>query len=231
MGTKMALKKAEMEAHRREYQSRMAEAFSAERKGLYRAAVAAALSAWDFIDGMMQYERKYEERQFASVSAIDMILKYAPLLLDFRCLDRLEGLLEDFKRIERDTSDDLGERLKTARAQMWDNRRLWEHLELHPGARQDELRQVLGNDQEYWRSVCHAWDRMGLLQRIAAAGSYTLTLSTRLGQVISAKCPSCGNRAQAPKAMFLEQLECQKCGTAVLFVILSDESNDDQARE
>ena len=35
-----------------------------------------ALSSWDYIDGMMQYERRYNGEEFASIQGIDVILKY-----------------------------------------------------------------------------------------------------------------------------------------------------------
>src|SRR5438445_210985 len=112
----MGMKKSEMEAHRDEYQARMAAARAAERDGLYREAMAEALSAWDFIDGMMQYEKRYEERSFDSVAAIDLVLRYAPLLLDRKSLDTLERLLKEYRRIERDTDADMGAKLASARA-------------------------------------------------------------------------------------------------------------------
>jgi hypothetical protein len=179
------------------------------------------LGAWEHIDGMMQYDRKYLNREFTTIPAIEMILKYAPLLLAFLTLDILEDLLKTYKRIERDTSDDMGDKLAKSRARMWDNHRLWGHLENHPDVMQDDLREALGGDQGYWRSVAEGWEKMGLLRRIPEGASYRLALLTRMGQVVSGKCSSCGDIAQAPKAMFLEEMTCPKCRTAVQFVILS----------
>jgi hypothetical protein len=221
------MKKSEMETHHAEYYALMAEAESAERTGMFRVGVEKALSAFQHIDGMMQYERKYEEREFGSVGAIDMVLRYSPLLFYFEQLDTLEALLGEYRRIERDTEADLAAKVAEARARMWDNHRLWEHLEANPQTRQDELRRVLGGDQDYWRSVAEAWETMGLLQRIPEGGSYRLALSTRMGEVIWAKCPGCGKVAEAPKAMVLEEIECPECNSLGLFVILSRQVADD----
>lgn len=215
----MAKKKSEMEADVAEYRSRMAKARAAEGKGMYRLALDSAVSAWDYIDGMMQYERKYEQRDFDSVDAIDFILRYAPLLLDFRALDKLDELLKAYKRIERDTEADMGQKLADARARMWANHRLWEYLETHPQARQDELRQRLGGEQEYWRSVAAGWEKMGLVAREPAQGSYRLCLSTRLGQIVRGKCPRCGHIVEAPKAMLFERTRCPDCKAEVSFVL------------
>ena len=217
------MKKAEMGEHRRKYHALLGEARSAERKGLYHRAVELALSSWTYIDGMMQYERKYEEKDFNSLPAIDMILKYAPLLLDFQSLDKLQSLLKKYSRIDKNTSASMADKLAGARVQMRDAYRLWDHLERHPGTRQSRLRKVLGGDQDQWRTVAEAWDRLGLVFRTPDNGSYRLALSTRMGEIVSAKCPSCGEIAKAPKAMFLSQLTCPECGEAALFVIRPSE--------
>ena len=220
----MAMSKAEMEDHQRTYQSLMADARTAERAGLYRTAIEKALESWKHIDGMMQYERRYEDREFGSIPAIDLTLKYAPLLLDFVSLDALEGLLKDCRRIERNTSDNLGEKLATARTRMWEAYHLWDYLEWNPIVRQDELRRLLGGDQDHWRFLAESWDRMGLLRREPEGGTYRLALSTRMGEVVPAKCPACGSVVEAPKAMFLEERACPKCRAGNLFVILSTQS-------
>ena len=220
----MAMKKADMEDHRATYQSLMAEARAAERDGLFEFVMKSALSSLATIDGMMQYERKYGDREFSSIKAIDLILKYAPLLLDAASLERVEELLKGCRRLEKRTSESLADNLAQARALMWDAHRLWDHLELHPEARQDELRRVLGGDQDQWRSIAEAWQRMGLLRRTPEAGSYRLALCTRMGGIVSAKCPACGSVTEAPKAMFLEELTCPECKAKASFVILVTES-------
>ena len=111
--------------------------------------------------------RRYKEEEFETINAIDLALKYAPLLLDFESLDELEQLLKDRKRIEKNTSHDLNDKLATARTQMWEAHRLWDHLERNPHSRQSELRQVLGGDQAQWRAIAELWEKMGLLQVIS----------------------------------------------------------------
>jgi hypothetical protein len=84
---------------------------------------------------------------------------------------------------------------------------------------QETLRLALGGEQERWRAVAEAWERMGLLGRVRAGRTYTLTLSTRMGEVVRGKCPACGRVDEAPKAMFLEPLACGGCRMRVLFVL------------
>lgn len=220
----MGKRKAELEHYRVEYRALMAKARSAERQGLYRRAVEFALASFPHIDKMMQYERTYEEKEFASIEGVDMILKYAPLLLDFASLDTLESLLKKCRRIEKNTSQSLADKLAKARALMWDAHRLWDHVERNPEARQDELRRVLGGDQDKWRTLAHAWENMGLVRRTPEGSSYRLAISTRMAEVVSGKCPCCGSVSAAPKAMLLEQSRCPKCQENVLFVMVTGES-------
>lgn len=217
----MAMKKSEMELHSRLYHEKLRGAATAESAGMYRAALDAAVAAWQHIDGMMQYERKYEGKEFTSIPAIDLALKYAPLLLDMRRLDALDDLLGEYKRIDRHASDDIQSKVEQARARVWENHRLWSYIEHHPGAPQEGLQGELGGIQSYWRSVAEAWSRMGLLARTAAGRSYTLSLATRMGEVVPAKCPACGHVAESPKGMFLEQLTCPECRASVVFVLLA----------
>ena len=220
----MAMKKAEMENHKRQYQMLMAEAQEAERTGSFREAVANALASWQYVDGMMQYERRYESKDFESILAIDLTLKYAPLLFDRSSLDQLEGLLKSFRRIEKNTSDSLRDRLAAARQLMWDGHRLWNHLERNPGSRQDGLRQLLGGDQDRWRVMVEEWESMGLIRRESEGRSNRLTLVTRMDEKVSAKCSSCGHVVEASKSACLAGMTCPNCNVVALFVILSSES-------
>jgi hypothetical protein len=201
----------------------MAQAEAAVRRGLFRQAVQNALGAWDHIDGMMQYDRKYENASFNTIPAVDLVLHYAPLLLDFRPLDWLEALLKERRRIERDTTADIGDQLAQARARMRNAHRLWDYIEHHPDARQAELRAALGGQQHEWVDIVTAWEKMGLLRRMPDGSTSRLALSTRMGELVSAKCPDCGKFTQGPKAMFLDEVPCPHCRKRTLFVLLAGE--------
>ena len=216
----MAMKKAEMEAESLQYVQWMSLAREAERNGMYRAAVQAAISAWPYVDGMILHERKYGDGEVSRIEAIDIVLRYAPLLLDARPLNDLEALLTTYKRVLKEAYSAMLSKLERAHEQIRDNHRLWSYLEKNPGIRQDGLRQALGGEQERWRSVAESWEKMGLVSRAPECGSYRLALATRMGEVISGKCPTCGRVVQAPKAMFLEAMSCPKCRQHVSFVLL-----------
>lgn len=221
------MNKDEMEQHHECYHVLMRQARDAEAEGMYRAAVDRALESWDHVDGMMKYERKYSDKEFSTIPAIELPLRYAPMLFDIASLDRLEELLKSRRAIEKNTSDSLKEKLKQARQRLGNAHRLWNYLEYHPDARQDQLRTVLGGSQDRWRAMAEMWEKMGLVDRTPEGGSYRLSLTTRIGRIVLGRCSNCGHVAEAPKAMFLEALSCPECETESNFVILASEPIDE----
>lgn len=215
------MKKAEMEEHKSNYYSLITQARNALKNGYYQIAIKCALSSFQYIDGMMQYELKYNERNFASIEGIDVIIKYAPIILDNQSLYDLEALLKNKKRIDKNTSEGIVEKLENAKILLNDAYRMWDHLEKHPDVKQDELRQILGGEQDRWRNIAELWEKMGLVQRTPLGRSYHLEFVTRMGEIISAKCPACGSITRAPKSMLLEELTCPDCKAKSMFVLLS----------
>src|SRR5690242_9125656 len=99
--------KAELEEHWDRYVQHMENAETAVHAGLHRKGLESAVCALDFVDGMMRHAERNESEVFSNVPAIEMILKYSPLLLDVESLDRLGVVLKTQRRIEKKTSDDI----------------------------------------------------------------------------------------------------------------------------
>lgn len=213
--------KAEMERHQADHDATLDEARFALQSRSWHKAIAFAVSSWQYLDGMMQYERKYEGREFTRLESIDIVLRLAPLLFDLSSLDKLASLLKSQRRIDKNASADLAADLSKARSLVWQAHKLWNHLQQHPGFRQDELRTTLGDDQERWRRLSEAWEEMGIIRRAPERGSYRLTFATRLDMRVLGKCPSCGALCKARKVKLLNEAKCPKCGTETRFVILA----------
>ena len=213
--------KAELAQDCTEYSRLLTLARNALRQGDIGQAIGFAVSSWPRIDGMMQFERKYSAREFDTVETIEIVLKYAPFIFDKQSLDSLEELLTEKKRIEKNTHDDLAEKLAEARRLMWDARRLWNHIERQPNCRQDELRSALQGNQEQWRGFAECWHSIGLLQRTPESNSYRLAFVTNLEDQAAAKCPACGVVGRARKARLLDAASCPKCKQNVHFLIVA----------
>ncbi len=212
------MKKAELEAAAAAYEQGVRSAHEYQRSGLYKLALEAAVGTWEHVDGMLQFESRFEKKETQSIAAIDLVLLYAPLLLDHKMLSSLEDFCKKCRRIIKNEAFDVTNRVNEARQYMRENHRLWSHLSEAGESLQSDLRKVLGGDQDRWRAVAEAWEKMGLIRRTPQQNSYMLRLATSMGQVVPAKCPKCGRREQAPKAMFLDKVKCPKCRARDLFV-------------
>jgi hypothetical protein len=218
----MAKTKAELEADSYRHRALVAEARAELQRGEFQKAVQTAVSAWQHVDGMMQYDRRWGSKsEFETVDCIALVLRYAPLLFDSDSLEQLATLLKSQRRIDKNAAADIAADLESAKTLMWDAHRLWTYLEEHAEVRQDELRRKLGGDQDNWRRIAESWDRMGLIQRTAAGGSYRLMFTTRITAEMRGKCPSCGVNGKAAMAYFLEEITCPKCGATSSFIFLS----------
>lgn len=222
---RMAKKKAELEADVERYYSRLEEMRTAHDQRDYQRALQSATAAWDYVDGMMQFERRFENRaERKSLECIDYVLRFAPLLFDAASLHALSLLLQTQKRVDKNTVSDLATSLNNAFSLMKEAHRLWDHLERHAVVDQDKLRTNLGGDQERWRWLAEKWEGMGMIHRVPNRGSYTLSLSTRIDTEVRAKCFSCGVVAKAAKGRFWEKVNCPRCKAHVFFVILVAET-------
>jgi hypothetical protein len=215
--------KAEMEAHRDAYYQHLSDAKSALERKAVPDAISLAISSWDHIDGMMQYERKYESKESFDVEGIDLVLNYAPLLFDLSSLERLEALVKNQRRIAKLVNHDLDASIARARARIWDAHRLWNQLEGRRNQSYDTAAAELGGDRDRWRPLAEAWCELGIVSRRAIGRSYALAFSTDMDESVAAKCPTCGFIAKAPKAKLLELRHCPKCRAKVSFVLLAAE--------
>ena len=155
----MAKTKAELEADSERHRLLMADARAELQRGEFQKAVQAAVAAWQHVDGMMQYDRRWGSNfEFESVDSIALVLRYAPLLFDVDSLEQLAALLRLQRRIDKNAAADIASDLDTAKTMMWRAYRLWSHLESEREVRQDELRRKLGGDQDQWRWISETWE-------------------------------------------------------------------------
>ncbi len=215
--------KAEMEQHQAAYYALMDQVSTALRAGSYREAVELAVSSFDHVDGMMQFDKKYAGKEATSIASIDFVLQYASLMFDVESLERLEELLRSQKRIAKNVSVDLGDHVRKARILMWEAHRLWHYLEQHLTVEEDNLRVALRGDSKQWRSIAKSWADMGLVNRLGNSGHHQLSLVTHLDEPVLAKCPSCAAVVKAIKEKVLEERTCPKCRQKRLFVLLVKE--------
>jgi hypothetical protein len=211
--------KAELETAQFQYDQEIKKARISEKNGDFHSAIRHAVNAWEYVEGMMKFEKRWECAEFDSVPCIDIVLRYAPLILDGQALCQLSDLLRKRKSIDKIANDDLAARVAEAQALLRQVHQLWNLVERQPLVRQDMLRQILGGNQDTWRGIAEQWESMGLIHRIKHSGSYMLKFATELSERWRAKCPSCGAIAVGAKRAFLDSQECPRCRAASYFVL------------
>jgi hypothetical protein len=217
----MAKNKAELESDAVNYRKAVSAMRTAHEDFDILRAIGVALSACQYIDGMMQFEKRFEAKEERkSVETIDYVFKYAPLVFDKTSLERIEELLTAQKRIDKIATDDLAARLKQAVELMWDARRLWIHIKENPGVPQNSLRKRLEGTQDRWRMIAESWEQLRMIERVPNEGSYALSLTTSLTAHVRGKCSSCGATGKATMVTLLSEIACPKCKKTVMFVIL-----------
>lgn len=219
----MSKKKEELLEHQERYHAILSQAKTAIEQRCFRRAVELAVSAWAHVDGMMQYERKYEQREFESVECVDIVLRYSPVLLDLEHLDQLECLLKKQRRVEKNTTDNLKERVDQARTRLHNAYRLLGHLEIHPNCDVKSLDKALGNGIKLWEALVTQLEEVGIVRRHQDSEGARVRLVTSLDDPVLAKCMNCGQVVRATKAAFFTQQKCPSCQQTVHFVLLRNE--------
>jgi hypothetical protein len=78
----MAKNKAELQRDYDQHRALMVKAKASIDAGLYQEATSFARSALEYVDGMMQYDRKYGTgKELNSIDSIDMVVEFAPCFL------------------------------------------------------------------------------------------------------------------------------------------------------
>lgn len=217
----MAMKKAEMEDCHARYAYLMQKAHAAEGNGDIREALDHALAACEYIDGMMRYENKYLDGDFSTVEAFELILRYAPFRLNYEVLNGLRELLKSSRRIERNTSDCLADKVDAAEETMWDAYHVYCHL--GNGARfQRDVLNSLGGRKAHWEKILVGLDQAGAIMRRpdGASGELVIKLSTNLSENIKAMCSACGGVQGMARRETLTPRSCTHCGETVDFVMV-----------
>jgi hypothetical protein len=216
------VKKSEKEAHWSKYQHLIDQARDAQRNGLYIDAVAKAHASWEHIDGMMQHEKQTLGHELRTIDGIEIVLEYAPLVLDIQKLGDLKLLLKSKRRIDKNTAIDIASELEEAFRRLWLAHRMWGYLEKNGEASISSVRKAYGGKLAQWRSITKSWVEMKLVSQTRTTVGDSFQLNTNLDRLVSAKCSTCGERVEGPKAIFLEDSTCPHCNTNSQFVIVAD---------
>jgi len=219
----MALKKADLERHRDEYYRLIAAANEQMDRGHVFDAIKCAVASWQYLDGMMRYENRFQGREFDNVECVEIVLGSAPYFLDFESLDALEDLLKTQRRIEKNTAHNLADKLAAARKVLSAAHTGWNLLANCDDLVESQFRRQIKIDDKSYDRLIGIWESNEVITITMTMTENTrrLRLTTRMRKRTCGKCPACGTVAHAPKAKFLDNVECPKCRESVVFVLLN----------
>jgi len=214
--------KSELEYHDQQYARLLDEAHDSLRVGDVFDAISSAVAAWDHVDGMMSYRRKYEKEEFRSVDCFDLVLSIAPLVFESAALEEAASILKSKKSVERHTSDDMGDRLSDAWELLRRAHRLWGHVAGRDWTGQAQLRSELGGSQEEWRRILDRWVDMGIVERRGEGLGIQIRLATDPDRSVKGVCHSCGGKVQAKRHDLLQPAACPRCGKVSEFTVTGE---------
>jgi hypothetical protein len=208
------MSKAELAASRDRYDELMRRANEALSRGYYRDAMRWARAAWERVEDMMKYERRYEGAAFKTVPCIEMVLRLAPLRLDGESLDALEALLKQQRSIDKHASDDLAGEVEKARERMRMAYRVWRELEKRGEVEWENVVALYGQNRSEWLGLEREWARMELVEITGRGGRRRIRLRSGLSETVKVRCVVCGECVEMPKRVAVRARTCSSCGPA-----------------
>lgn len=185
-------------------------------------AIREALLACRYAEAMMQFEAKYEEREFDSIESFDIVFQYAPVMLDKVAIDELADLLKVRKRIERDTAADMGQRLQGARSSLKSAYSCLAAAEKSSIA-VNRLSDAFGGTQEWWRWILRLWQELRVIRLTTESSQLMVRYHGVFAAPVLAKCWSCGSVQPSVVNECLNQRPCPRCRVPVCLVMLSEQ--------
>ncbi|MGC4002557.1 MAG: hypothetical protein QM811_05195 [Pirellulales bacterium] len=214
----MATTKSDLEASYNAYHSGFTFCKLHLQENRYAQAVELASTTFPHLEGMIHFEKKYNKIDIDDIGVINLIIRFAPVVLDIESLSALEIVLLNNKRIKKIANRDYLSELEFAKTKLYEANRLWMGLENRKINFQADIGKTLGGDQDWWRWLCECWELAGLIHRVPQSNSYKISLASYMHEVVSGKCPTCGACASGKQSLFWDSVKCPKCTNQVYFV-------------
>ena len=215
--------KADLEFDHEEYLAALEQAQLAMRTADLADAVAHAVQSFEHVDGMMQFEKRYNDVESVAVDTVSLVIENAPLVFDNDALDKVESLLASKKRIERNAQGHLREKLAAAREAIREVGLVWDHIDRLQESTDAREWFAIPCKTARWRFIVSAWSAMGIIRPVERDGADAFEWVTRMDAATRAKCSSCGTLAKGPRVRLLEPAVCPACRQKVSFVLVGDE--------
>lgn len=205
--------KGELEWQCNTFQAIATQAIEAQQNHLYSQAIDYALQSFPFIDGMIQYERRYKKTEQINQPTLKLILAFSPVIFRWHSIDQVEVLINTTKRIERNSDIEWRSKIDESRKLLISAQNLWNSIET--------LQHDFSTIDPISRSfILTAWERIGLVSIVKDSKTFQYQFVSALNARYRAKCPECGQICDATKESLLSKLKCPRCMVTSYFVLL-----------
>ena len=216
------MKKAQMQDHWQQYADHLKKARRAiQSNDIHRALEAAELS-WPHIDGMLRHASNLDGRTERPLDGFKLVLKYAPPVLDYQILSRLEEFVSGKRRIRSSSTRDLAEDLKYSRGVLRNCHKVLRVFERVPTVSFTRIHREFDSNDFPTAQIFSIWQSMGLITSELREDESHFRLVTKLAALIWGKCPNCGAAARCPRLAIYESSNCPNCNHKVEFVFLQE---------
>lgn len=200
--------KAELEWQCNTFNTISSQAELAYTEGKLTVSIDFALQSLQFIDGMIQFEKRFKKSEVIQQPTLKLILVNAPIIFRFQAINDVEEFLNRTKRVEKNSSIDWRKMIEEARRLLDSALHLWQLIET-----ESDINCVDRIGRVY---LLNAWERMGVVTHQLQGYSITSAMNARY----RAKCFGCGQVFDSNKDSLLSEMSCPVCKTMQYFVIL-----------
>jgi len=214
---------AEMESHHSAYLELEARISSMVRNTEFPDVFSACETSFEHIVGAINYRKRREiEPAVFSPMAFSVIYEYAPALFEHATIESFFNFVKTTRVIARHENDYLQWAVVAFECEDI-ARSLWNYLEQHPGALQQEMSSELGIDEEIWITIVTIWEKLGLISRKPDNGSDRWHLQIRLNETAEGMCQTCGIHGKGRKELFFKPISCRNCGAEDYYHLVCSE--------
>jgi hypothetical protein len=214
--------KAEMEAHWQQYSASIDRAQRALTERLFWRVLELSSESWQHIDGMLRHLQNGDGRPSSTIEGISLVLRYAPVLLDFDRLNQLEEFLSGRRRIIKAWPGDIFHDLTHARLRMMRAHALWDRIERDSSCDGSQLEREFATAHDDFSGTISTWSALQLVRCNTISGNLIVTLGGWADEYATLKCPHCGGVGALHKSAIFDETQCPRCTRYTKFVYISE---------
>lgn len=212
-------KKSELEDSASAYAGFLLKVNSDVIRGDHPQIISTVIGSLPHVVGMLQFEKKYQGRQFASVEIIDLGITSAVCQLDSSFFKSLEAFLTEQKLLSKLLTADPWEGFALGTSQLATACQAWGYLDSHSPCAIQELYHICNDQTKLVDWLVYSWEQNYLVARHIANDTQFVSTFLHPDEKVTGQCPYCGASGSGKRHLFWTETNCPRCNTPVCFVV------------